>query len=189
MVFNNVASVSNHINNQIDSSVFPEERHNILQGNIGTLVAGQGRLFITDKPNNSILGIAGDVMHPSQILYNKNQTDISQTGNSVNVPVSIFDDKSPFLYGENGFGVNWNNLEVSREIGYNLDFKNNRTLNFPYSVNSSVPIGPMPHSPPINLKNENNTLTPQWEPIPLAYPGLGTPINNCNNNLNKSNFK
>lgn len=127
MVFNNTLSVQDHINNKIDESVFPEEKHHILQGNIGCLIAGNSRLHATKAEAPSILGIVGDIMKPEQVLNIDNGKIISQSGKLINVPRNFNDDNSPLFFGELGFGVDWNVLNSSKNnIGYALNVNGNR---------------------------------------------------------------
>ena len=106
MVFNNAFSVQDHINNKLDASVFPEETHHILQGNIGSLVAGNSRLHFTHAETPSMLGIVGDTRRPEKVITSQDGKAVSQSGRLINVPRSFYDDESPLLMGESGFGIN-----------------------------------------------------------------------------------
>jgi hypothetical protein len=177
MVFSNAYNVYDHINNNIDASVFPEETHHILQGNIGALVAGNSRLHFTEQERPSMLGIVGDVRRPETVIASKTGKAESQSGRMMNVPRSFFDDSTPLFTGESGYGIDWKVLNnPENNIGYALDFNGNRTLGFPYHAVAGTDIGVMPHSPPIELVERNGRIIPSWEPISKAFPGLGTPV-------------
>ena len=177
MVFNHVYNVDDHINNNLDKSVFPEERHHILQGNIGTKVAGNSRLHFTHSETPSILGIAGDTRNPEKIITSDNGKAISQSSRLINVPHSFYDDSSPLLFGESGFGIDWNVLNnPQNNIGYSLNFDGKRSLGFPFYAVAGTDIPVIPHSPPIELVEKNGRMVPSWEPISKAFPGLGTPV-------------
>ena len=177
MVFNNAFSVDDHINNKIDSSDFPEQTHHIIQGNIGSLVAGNSRLHFTESETPSMLGIVGHTRRPEKILTSKTRQDINLAGNPINIPHSFHDDKSPLLVGESGFGINWDVLNNSQNnIGYSLDFNGNRTLGFPFHATPGTDIRPIPHSPPMEIVEKNGQMVPVWKPISKAFPGIGAPV-------------
>lgn len=177
MVFNHALSVEEHINSKIYPSVFPEETHHILQGNIGSLVAGNSRLHFTYSETPSILGIAGDTKRQEKIITSKNGKAISQSSRIVNIPRSFYDDKSPLFVGESGFAGDWDTLKNPKNnIGYELDFNGNRSIGFPYYATLCDNIQSTPHSPPIELVEENGRVVPSWKPIPEAYPGLREPV-------------
>ena len=177
MVFNHALSVEEHINSKIDSSVFPEETHHILQGNIGSLVAGNSRLHFTYSETPSILGIAGDTKRQEKIITSKNCKAISQSGELVNIPCHFYDDKVPILTGESGFAVDWGILKNPKNnIGYSLNFKGERALGFPYRATPGDNIQPIPHSPPIELVERDGPMIPTWKSIPGAFPGLRAPV-------------
>jgi hypothetical protein len=189
MVFNNAFSVHDHINNKLDDSVFPEETHHILQGNIGALVAGNSRLHFTQSESPSILGIVGDTRRPEKIMTLKEDKVISQSGSLVNVPRSFYDDQSPLLIGESGFGIDWNVLNnPQNNIGYHLDFNGKRTLGFPYHAVPGTDIEPIPNSPPIEFVEINGQMRPSWKPIHEAHPGLGAPVGDWTKRSNLHNF-
>lgn len=176
-MFNNAFSIKDHINNNLDTSVFPEERHHILQGNIGALVAGNSRLHFTYPETPSILGVAGDIQRPEHVITSKDGKSISQSGRIVNVPRSFYDDNSPLFNGESGVGVDWNLLNNPRNnIGYSLDFNGNRSLGIPYHAVAGTDIRPVPHSPPLKLVEKNGLIVPSWESISKVYPGLNAPV-------------
>lgn len=175
-MFNNAFSVRDHINNNIDTSVHPEERYNIIQGNIGALVAGHSRLHYTVSENPSVLGIAGNTRRPEKLITSDG-TATSISGRSMSVSSSFYGDESPLLTGESGFGIDWNVLNnPQNNIGYSLDFSSNRSLGFPFYATSGDNIKAIPSSPPIELVEKNGRVVPSWESIPKALPGLGTPV-------------
>ena len=177
MVFNNAFNVQDHINNKLDSSVFPEETHHVLQGNIGSLVAGNSRLHFTNPETPSILGIVGDIRKPEKIITSQDGKAISQSSKLINIPRSFYDDESPLFVGESGFGITWDVLNnPQNNIGYSLDFNGKRTLGFPFHSVPGTDIQAIPHSPPIELEERNGRLLPSWEPISKGFPGLGTPV-------------
>lgn len=189
MVFNNAFSVQDHINNKIDDSVFPEETHHILQGNIGSLVAGNFSLHFTEAETPSMLGIVGDVPIQERIIYSHHGKAISQSGRLVNVPRSFFDNESPLLVGESGFGIDWDILNnPQNNIGYALNFNGKRSKGFPYHATPGDDIQAIPHSPPIELVERNERMVPNWEPISKAFPGLGTPVGDWTKNSNLHEF-
>lgn len=189
MVFNNAFRVQDHINNKIDDSVFPEETHHILQGNIGSLVAGKSRLHFTEAETPSMLGIVGDVRRQERIIHSHNGKAISQSSRLVNVPRSFYDDESPLLVGESGFGIDWDILNnPQNNIGYVLNFNGKRSIGFPYHATPSDDIQAIPHSPPIELVERNGQMVPTWEPISKAFPGLSTPVGDWTKNSNLHNF-
>ena len=189
MVFNNAFRVQDHINNKIDHSVFPEETHHILQGNIGSLVAGNSRLHFTHAETPSILGIVGDVRRQEKIINSNDGKAISHSSRLVNVPRSFYDDESPLLVGESGFGVDWDVLNnPQNNIGYSLNFNSQRSIGFPYHANPGDDIKSIPHSPPIELVERNGRIVPAWEPISKAFPGLGTPVGDWTKHSNLHNF-
>ena len=100
MVFNNAFSVQDHINNKLDSSVIPEQTHHILQGNIGSLVAGNSRLHFTNLETPSMLGIVGDIRKPEKIITSQDGKAISQSSKLINIPRSFYDDESPLFVVE-----------------------------------------------------------------------------------------
>jgi len=161
MVFSNAFNVYDHINNNIDESVFPEQTHHILQGNVGALVAGNSRLHATELERPSILGLVGDVRISEFIIASKTGKAESQSGRMMNVPRSFFDDSSPLFTGESGYGIDWEVLNnPENNIGHALDFNGNRTLGFPHHAVTGTDIGVMPHSPPIKLVKRNGRLIP-----------------------------
>jgi len=177
MVFNNAFDVHSHINNKIDPVVFPEESHHILQGNIGSLVAGNSRLHFTHSETPSMLGIAGDTRRPEVIIHSASGKAKSQTSHMVNVPHSFYDDASPLLVGDSGFGIDWNVLNNhNNNIGYSLDFNSNRSLGFPFHASVGDNINPVPHSPPIHLEEKDGKVYPAWTPISTAFPGMSNPV-------------
>lgn len=173
MVYHNGISVQDHINNKLDPSVFPEETHNVIQGNIGALVAGNSRLHSTYSETPSMLGIAGDTRRPEKIITIKDGKAISQSGKHENVPRSFYDDTTPLLCGELGFGIHW---DVQNNIGYSLDSNGKRTLGFPYHATPGTDIQPIPHSPPTELVERNGRIVTSWKPISKAYSGVGHPV-------------
>lgn len=177
MVFSNAYNVYDHINNNIDTSIFPEETHNILQGNIGSLIAGNNRLHVTKSERPSMLGIVGDIHRPENIIVSKTGKTESHSGRMINVPKSFYDDSTPLFTGESGYGIDWEVLNNSKNnIGYSLDFNGNRTLGFPYHAVSGTEIGVMSHYPPIELIEKNGKMMSSWEPISKAFPGLSAPV-------------
>lgn len=189
MVFNNAFSVQDYINNNLDASVFPEETHHILQGNIGSLVAGNSRLHFTNSETPSMLGIVGDTRRPEKIITSQEGKAISQSSRLVNVPRSFYDDESPLLVGELGFGIIWDVLNnPQNNIGYSLDFNGKRTLGVPFHATSGTDIQAIPHSPHIELVERNGRIVPSWGPISKAHPGLGAPVGDWTKQSNLHNF-
>lgn len=177
MVFNNAFSVQDHINNKLDASVFPEETHHVLQGNIGALVAGNSCLHFTQSETPSMLGIVGDTRRPEKVITSQDGKAVSQSSRLVNVPHSFYDDESPFLTGESGFGIDWNVLNnPQNNVGYSLNFNGKRALGFPFHAIPGTDIQAIPHSPPIELVERKGRMGSAWEPIPKAYPGLSTSV-------------
>lgn len=177
MVFIHSHSVHDHINNKIDASVSPEEKHHILQGNIGSRIAGNTRLHYTELNGPSILGIAGDTIRPEKILTTEKGKALSQTGKLVDVPHNFYDDSSPLLFGESGHGLDWKVLNNEQNnVGYSLDFNGNRSLGFPHHAVAGTEIEAIPHSPPIEISQINEQVTASWKPLSTAFPGLGAPI-------------
>jgi hypothetical protein len=60
--------IEDHINNRLDTGVFKEDTHNILQGNIGMIIAGEPNRLNTKLESNSILGDLGDTIIETDIL-------------------------------------------------------------------------------------------------------------------------
>lgn len=161
MVFNNAYSLHDHINNKIDPSLFPEEKHHILQGNIGALVAGNNRLHVTQMEGSSILGIVGDVNKPDTILTSKTGKTENQAGRIMNIPRSFYDDSVPLFSGDSGHGIDWDILNNSENnIGYNFDHDGNRVIGFTDHAVQGTEIGVIPHLPPIELGVRNGKITP-----------------------------
>jgi len=189
MVFNNAFSVQDHINNKLDASVFPEETHHVLQGNIGALVAGNSRLHFTHSETPSMLGIVGDTRRPEKVITSQDGKAVSQSSRLVNVPHSFYDDESPFLTGESGFGIDWNVLNnPQNNVGYSLNFNGKRALGFPFHAIPDTGIQAIKHSPPIELVERNEQMVPSWEPISKAFPSLGTPVGDWTKQSNLHNF-
>lgn len=173
MVFKNAFNVTEFIHNKIDHSVHPEQKYNILQGNIGAVLAGNPRLYLTTPETPSILGINGDIRRPEKVITSQDGKAISLSGRSHNVPRNFHDDESPHLVGESGFGINW---DVQNNIGYSLDSNGKRTLGFPYHATPGTDIQPIPHSPPTELVERNGRIVTSWKPISKAYSGVGHPV-------------
>lgn len=177
MVFNNVFDVNDHINDKIDSSVYPEQKHHILQGNIGSLIAGNSRIHSTISETPSILGVAGEVRNPEQIITSKHGKAISPSGKTVNVPLSFYDDQSPLFFGESGFGIDWDVLNNPRNnIGYYLDFNGKRSLGFSHHALPGTNIKAIPHPHPIEIIQKNERLVPSLQHISKAFPGLSPTV-------------
>ena len=190
MSFINTDRVQDHINNNIDSSVHREETYRRLQGNIGTVVAGNSRLHFTEAETPSMLGIVGDVRRPERIIHSHSGKAISQSSRLVNVPLSFYDEESPLLVGESGFGSDWDILNnPQNNTGYALNFNGNRSIGFPYHATPGDDIQAVPHSSPhIELVERNGRMVPNWEHISKAFPGLGTSAGDWTKHSNLHNF-
>ena len=177
-MFNNVYDVKKHIDNKIDYSIHPEEKHNILLGNIAIHLAGNSRNYSTYAITPSILGAPGDVIIPEQLITSQDGKATSLSGRPMNVPLHILDDNSPIFFGESGFGADWKVLNNSQNnIGYALDFEGNRSLGFPYHATSGTDIKAIPHSPSIELVESNGKKIPSWTPFSKVHPTLFAPVN------------
>lgn len=188
MVFTTAVSVQDYINHKTDDVPFPEEQHHILQGNIGSLVAGNSRLHYTHSETPSMLGIVGDTRRPEKVITSQDGKAISQSSRLVNVPRSFYDDESPLLVGESGYGIDWEILNnPQNNIGYSLDFNGKRTLGFPFHAIPGTDIQAIPHSPSKELVERNGQMVPSWEPISKAFPSLGAPVGDWTKKSNLHN--
>ena len=136
-----------------------------------------------------MLGIVGDVRRQERIIYSRDGKAISQSGEYINIPRSFYDDESPLLVGESGFGIDWDILNnPQNNIGYALNFNGKRSIGFPYHATSGDDIQAIPHSPPIELVERNGRMVPTWEPISKAFPGLSKPVGDWTKHSNLHNF-
>ena len=164
------SKIHDHINNKIDYSILPEEKHHILQGNIGRLL-NQEYGFIAENP--SILGVVGDVIKQDYLFFIPQGKLVNQAGNYENVPKHFFDNSSPLHYGEQGAFVDWNIINNPKNnIGYNLNNDSERALNFTHSVVKGTNMSTVHHSPPIKHHETNGNITPGW----TQHQYLGTPV-------------
>lgn len=164
------SNIHDHINNKVDPSVFPEEKHHILQGNIGRHLSEEYG-FIASAP--SILGPVGDIIKQDYLFFVPDGKAVNQAGMYENVPKHFSDNSSPLHYGELGAFIDWDIINnPQNNIGYNLNNKSERALNFTHSVVKGTNMPIVNHSLPIKHNETNGNITPSW----TQHPYLGTPV-------------
>lgn len=168
--------IYNFINNRDLPRVNNEECSNIVQGNIGVLLADKGKTLNTPPVILSSLGVFGSYMPLDEPIRTNGETQ-SLSGEKMSVPFS-FTSKTPLSWGENGFGISWGILNNSyNNIGNELDYNSNRVLFFPKYVDKDVTINTLPHFPAVEHTISNNLKVPKFKEITENLP-IKTPVKN-----------